>query len=215
MSSVRAMLGSFGPGGSFAARPARSTWRSLRIRFSGLVESSGGEAIAIAARIERALAGGPGGRGGQLLARVGVVGSERPEVALEVAGAVLGRAVVHVGELADDLGARRPRALVVSVGIVDDRVDRDRRGERVGGLAAHPALVRALAEHDDAGAEPKLGVVDGPVIAAVDGLLHDPEPRLQPLDRGVGVAVSQRGEYVRSRLGHRLLLSMKSRRALA
>jgi hypothetical protein len=48
-------------------------------------------------------------------------------IALEVAGPVHPRPVRLVGELANDLRAGGPSALVMGVGIVNDGVDADRR----------------------------------------------------------------------------------------
>ena len=71
---------------------------------------------------DAALAKLPRGRAGDRLSGRRVtraVGPERPDVAVEVAGGVLARAVVLVGQPIDDLGARRLRAVVVGVGVVE------------------------------------------------------------------------------------------------
>jgi hypothetical protein len=58
-------------------------------------------------------------------------------MAFEVPRRVLARAVVHVLELADDLGTRRARVCAVGVGVLDRDVDR-LGAERQSEVAAGP-----------------------------------------------------------------------------
>jgi hypothetical protein len=53
----------------------------------------------------------------ELLDPAGSYGAKRPEVALEVAGPVLARSILLVGQLADDLCAGCLGTLVMSVGV--------------------------------------------------------------------------------------------------
>ena len=55
---------------------------------------------------------------------------------------------------------------------------------------------RVLADHDQAGAEGELGVVDDAVLAAVHGLLGGAEGVLQKRHPGVGIGVADGGEDV-------------------
>ena len=75
----------------------------------------------------------PDGAGLGLAPGARAVGPEAPDVAVGVAGRELARAVVLVGEPADDLGPRRGGPVVERVGVVDDDVDAARgRAARTG-----------------------------------------------------------------------------------
>src|SRR5579884_1642723 len=122
---------------------------------------------------------------------MGVVGAERPQVALGVAKAELARAVTGVGELAHDLGARLGRPRVERVGVADGDVQADRARARVGRAAAEKTVLVVGAEHDQSFSELQLCVADAAVTVAVDITLLGAERFGQPGKSSVGVAVAQ------------------------
>ncbi len=129
-------------------RFARSTcWRRSSTTTSRPSSTTGSSAARWCCRSSWRCRGLHGGR----LRRDGVrgVGPEPPHVAVEVAGAVVARAVGLVLEVADDLGAGGDCAGVVGVGVVDDDVEADRRAPRVAAAIDEP-VVAVLAEHDHA-----------------------------------------------------------------
>src|SRR5271170_6757220 len=143
---------------------------------------------------------GAAGGGGAAIFRSGgspgVVGTDAPEVAFEVAAGEGAAAVVHVADVEDHLGSGGSGGGVDGVGVGDDEVDAFGFAEAdLVGLdhqfAGFAAIVDG-AEHDHAVAEVELGVHDGGVVGAeVDGLLLEAEGADEPVDGGERVAVAK------------------------
>ena len=125
----------------------------------------------------------------------GVVGSDVPEVAFEVAAGEGPSAVVHVADVEDHLGTGGFGCGVDGVGVVDDQVDALGLAEAdLVGLDHELAVFTAVvdgAEHDHAVAKGELGVGDCVVGAHVDGVLGEAEGSNEPIYGREGVAVAE------------------------
>ena len=129
----------------------------------------------------------------------GVVGSDVPEVAFEVAACEGSSAVVHVADVEDHLCSGCFSGGVDGVGVVDDKV------ETVGfahanlvGLDRELAVFAAVvdgAKHDHAIAEGELGMPDGVIGTHVDGVLGEAEGADEPVDGGESIAIAEAGDY--------------------
>src|SRR5271154_7512393 len=136
---------------------------------------------------------GAAGGGGAAIFRSGgspgVVGTDAPEVAFEVAAGEGAATVVHVADVEGHGGAGGPGGGVDGVGVADDEVDTLGLAEAylVGlnhELTGFAAVIDGT-EHHHSVSEGELGVHDGFVVGAeVDGLLLEAEGGDEPVDGG-------------------------------
>src|SRR5712691_187563 len=108
---------------------------------------------------------------------------EVPRVTFGIVRVVDALAVLLVPRLVRDLRSRGTRALAMGVDIIDVCVDED-------GLVAAFALVRGLAEHDLAVAEPHLRVRYTIAVGRAERLLEAERTR-EEVDRGGGIVVQE------------------------
>ena len=127
----------------------------------------------------------------------GIVSTDAPDVAFEVAAGEGSTAVVHVPDVEQHGGPGGLCGGVDGVGVADYEVGA--LGFAVTylvGLDGELAVLAAVidgAEHDHAGTEGELGVGDGIFGAHIDGLLLEAEGADEPVDGCEGVAVAEGG----------------------
>jgi hypothetical protein len=125
----------------------------------------------------------------------GIVGTDAPDVAFEVAAGEGAAAVVHVLDVDKHSGSGGLCRGVDGVGVGDDEVGALRLAAvdlvGLGHEFAGGGAVVERTEHDHAVAEGELGVGDGVAGAHVDSLLLEAEGAGEPVDGGEGVAVAE------------------------
>jgi len=126
----------------------------------------------------------------------GIERAEVPKMVFEVAASVTPAAVTFVVNLDDDFGAYGFGSGVMRVAVGDDDVGKLRfsAADLIGLLQSEPRVVLANGpEHDHAGAESKLSVGDGVVVAGDDKVFFEAEGFAKPIDRSRCIAIAQAG----------------------